>query len=54
MEMWHWEHHNRLQRVNKLNGWMGGWCGVVCVCVGGVFLLFGLIDSSKAGKQTNG
>lgn len=48
MEMWRWEHHNRLQRVNKLNGLGVGWRW-------GLFLLFGLIDSCGEGenKQTD-
>lgn len=48
MEMWRWEHHNRLQRVNKLNGLGVGWRW-------GLFLLFRLIDSCGEGenKQTD-
>lgn len=46
MEMRHWEHHNRLQRVNKLNGLGVGW---ERRGVGGLFLLFALIDSCEEG-----
>lgn len=40
MEMWHWEHHNRLQRVNKLNG-LGMGVGVVVFIVWINWLVWG-------------